>query len=351
MDPDAVREVAGGERVPHGSSDDPDVLDFSANTNPDVPPGARDVYERALADARSYPDDAYTAFRERAAGHVDTPDREWPDGPDLAPEQVVPTPGGLAAIRLALATAVEPGDTVLVPRPSFGEYAREVRLQGGDPVFAAHDAMLDRDPGEFAAVVVCTPNNPTGGASDHAALSAFADRCRRTGTVLLVDEAFLGFTDRPSLAGHPGAVVARSLTKLFGLPGLRAGFAVATGDCRDRLAAARRTWNLGVPAAAVGAHCMGQRGFVAETRERVACERARMTEQLSGTFDVHPSDAPFLLLDAGSSDRVDAARSAAADADIALRDARTFRGLDAHLRVAVRRPDENDRLCEVLADV
>jgi histidinol-phosphate aminotransferase/threonine-phosphate decarboxylase len=345
MDSEAVARLAGEGRVPHGSSDDPDVLDFSANTNPRTPAGVADAYADALTDAHSYPDDAYPRFRERAATHVDTPADDSVD-----PSQVVPTPGGLAALRLVLGTAVDPGDSVLVPQPSFGEYAREVRLQGGDPVFVAHDAVLDRDPEPYAAVVVCNPNNPTGDALDPERLRDYAGRCHHAGTLLLADEAFLGFTEHPSLAGHPGTVVARSLTKLFGLPGLRAGFAVAAGEHRDRLAAARRTWNLGAPAAAVGAHCMADRAFVAETRERVARERERMADRLAAAFDIHESVAPFLLLDAGTSERVDRLLRAAEAEGIALRDARTFRGLDSHVRVAVRLPDENDRLLAVLTD-
>jgi len=67
MDPDAVRSV---DRVPHGSSDDASVLDFSANTNPETPEGVREVYEAALASARSYPPEPPTAYREAAADYV-----------------------------------------------------------------------------------------------------------------------------------------------------------------------------------------------------------------------------------------------------------------------------------------
>ena len=356
MDSEAVARLVGAARVPHGSSDDPDLLDFSANTNPEVPAGVDAVYADALAAARSYPDDAYPEYRSTAAAHVAADlDRE------VDSAQVVPTPGGLAAIRLALSVAVDPGDRVLVPAPSFGEYAREVRLQGAAPEFVAHDAILDRDPAGYAAVVVCNPNNPTGDAYDAHAIRAFADRCRDADTRLLADEAFLGFTDEPSLAGRPGTVVARSLTKLFGFPGLRAGFAVATGDDRDRLAAARRTWNLGVPAAAVGAHCLQDRAFVDRTRERVTSERERLRGALANAgFEAYgpapaspvcDASAPFLLLEAGSPDRVDRALATARERGVALRDARTFRGLDSHLRVAVRLPAENGRLLEVLADV
>jgi threonine-phosphate decarboxylase len=333
MNRDAVDDV---DRVAHGSSDDPGLLDFSANVNPEVPEGAEAVYREAFETARTYPPEPPAAFREAAAEYVDCP-----------PERVVPTPGGLAAIRATVALSVDPGDTALVPAPSFGEYAREVRLQGGEPRFVAHDDLLAADPSGHALAVVCTPNNPTGDAYDHDALRTFADRCRAAGTTLLVDEAFLGFTDRPSMAGEPGVVVARSLTKLYGLPGLRAGFAVATGDLRDALATVRRPWNVGTAALSTGAHCLRQDEFVARTRERVRSERERMRAALSGRFDVHPSVAPFLLLAVDGD--VDALLADARDAGLALRDARTFRGLDGHVRVAVRLPGENDRLLEVLA--
>jgi len=347
MNPDAVAALlADGTdetadatvgRVPHGSTDDPWLLDFSANVNPRVPDGVASVYQSALAAAASYPSDTYEAFRAAAADYV-----------GCAPRQVVPTSGGLAAIRLAVGTTVRPGEDVLVPAPSFGEYAREVELQGGNPEFVAPDAVVDTDPADHAMVVVCNPNNPTGEAVAHDDLLALAERCRAVDTTLLVDEAFLGFTDRPSLAGTEGVVVARSLTKLFGLPGLRAGFAVATGDHRDRLDAARITWGLSTPAAAVGTHCLRQDAFVAATRERVRTERERMADRLTTDFDVFESAAPFLLLDAGTSEAVDDLLASARADDIALRDARTFRGLDSHVRVAVRLPEENDRLLAAL---
>ncbi|MFC7027425.1 threonine-phosphate decarboxylase CobD [Halomicroarcula sp. GCM10025324] len=344
MDPDTVERLrASGDdaigpdgRVPHGSDDDPQVLDFSANTNPRLPSGVEAVYREAFDAARSYPADDYPGFCGAAADFV-----------GCAPEQVVPTAGGLEAIRLAIQTTVRAGESVLVPRPSFGEYAREVGLQGADSSFVSHDAVLDADPEPHALAIVCNPNNPTGETYDPASLRAFADRCRDAGTTLLVDEAFLGFTDDPSLAGRDGVVVARSLTKLFGLPGVRMGYAVATGDALDRLSTARRAWSMSGPAAAVGAHCYQQNAFVAETRERVARERERMAERLTSRFEIYPSDAPFVLFEVTDTS-VDWLLASAREQGVAVRDARTFRGLDSHVRVAVRTAEENDRLLEAL---
>ncbi|MBC9985389.1 MULTISPECIES: threonine-phosphate decarboxylase CobD [unclassified Haloferax] len=336
MDPESVR---AGSRVPHGGTTDPTVLDFSANTNPERPDGVEAVYREAFDASTRYPDDDYADFRGAAGDYV-----------GCVPEAVVPTAGGLEALRLAFEVTLSPGDTALVPEPSFGEYDREIRLQGAEPVAVAHDAILDADPADHAVAVVCTPNNPTGELAPADDLRAFAARCREAETTLVVDEAFLDFTDEPSLAGEPGVVVARSLTKMFGLPGIRAGFAVATGDLGDRLAVARRAWSLSTPAAAVGAYCMDDAEFVSRTRARVSAERERLRETLSDAFAVSPSDAPFLLVDVGDRD-VDAVVETARDRGVAVRDATTFPTLDSHVRVAVKRPDENDELLRALAAV
>lgn len=333
MDPDAVADV---ERVPHGGASDPTLLDFSANTNPERPQGIAGVYESAYGAATRYPGDDYCEFRAAAGEYL-----------GCEPLNVVPTAGGIEALRLAFEVTLDADAEALLPKPSFGEYEREVRLQGADPTFVAYEGILATDPEPYDVVVICNPNNPTGDSYPRADLVAYAQQCRGADTVLIVDEAFLDFTDRRTLAGESGVVVARSLTKIFGLPGLRAGLAVATDDLRQRLDAARPAWGLSTPAADVGAYCFRKTKFVAETRDRVRRERRRMTDRLDAAFEVYPSKAPFLLLgvhDRPVSEVIDDARREG----IVLRDATTFRGLDSHVRVAVRRPDENDRLLDAL---
>jgi histidinol-phosphate/aromatic aminotransferase/cobyric acid decarboxylase-like protein len=165
--------------------------------------------------------------------------------------------------------------------------------------------------------------------------------------VLLVDEAFHGYTDRATLAGQPGVVVTRAPAQLFGLPGIRFGFAVASGDLGARLSRARRTWTLSTPAADVGTYCLEQTAFVEETRERVRAERARLADALAPAYGVHPSDSQFLLLDVGERAVDDVVRRAL-ERGVAVRDATTFTGLDNHVRVSVRRPAENDHLLYAL---
>ncbi len=332
VDPDAIDAV---DRVAHGGTTDPELVDFSANTNPRTPDGVAAVYEAALSAASRYPPDDYYEFRAAAADYL-----------GVTGDQIIPTAGGLAGIRLLCSIVVESGDSVAVPTPSFSEYAREVRLQGGEPTFVPYDEITDIDPAAHRLVIVCNPNNPTGESYAHATLKHLADRCRDSNTVLLVDEAFLDFTAKPSLAGTPGVVAARSLTKIFGLPGLRAGFLVAAGDLLARLDVARPAWALSTPAAAVGAHCLRDTAFVEATCERVATERGRMRDRLTDRFRVSPSDAPFLLCETADpvGDLIEDVRAAG----LTIRNATTFRGLDSHIRVAVKRAEQNDRLLAAL---
>lgn len=327
------------DRVPHGRGGDPGVLDCTSGANPKRPSGVARVYQSALSSARTYPNDDYCEFRI-AAGEFAGCD----------PQHVVPTGGGMAALRLAVGATVGPGDDVAVPYPSFPEYRREIRVQGGTPRFVRWAAITDVDPGEYALVVAPNPNDPTGTAYADEALRDLAHRCRAAGTPLLVDEAHLGFTNRISMAGVPGTVVVRAPMATFGFPGIRAGFAVATGELLTALENGRPAWSLGVPGMAVATHCMADTEFLAETRQWASAERERVGAALSAEFGVHPSDSQLLVVDVGDRDPAAVVRRAR-DEGVAIRDVSNCRGLDSHVGVALKKPEANDRLVETLLDV
>lgn len=336
MKRDTIRDIT---HVPHGGTPDRGVLDFSANINPVIPEGTTEEFSATLAAARSYPPEPPFSFIDAAATYI-----------GVKQPHIIPTAGGLAGIRLSLETIVSPGDRILIPYPSFSEYEREAKLQGCTIDFVPYDEILTQDPASYAACIVCNPNNPTGETYDPDALRAFAEQCADNETVLLVDEAFLGFTTQPSLGVTPNTIVIRSLTKLFGLPGVRAGFVIAPEPYNQWLSNARRPWNLGSAAITIGSHVMRQPGFISTTIDRVTSERNRLSSELSSTYVVNPSDAPFLLLEPKTT-TVDHIIDTCRAHGIAIRDARTFRGLDSHFRIAIRRPEENDQLLAALSDV
>ncbi|RIK15488.1 MAG: hypothetical protein DCC50_07925 [Acidobacteria bacterium] len=179
------------------------------------------------------------------------------------PEEVMVTAGSQAALFALFQAWAAPGSAVLVPDPGFVSYASLARLCGADPVpyplAAGGDldaaALVDALAGapHTSMVVLNHPANPTGGMASPAALRAVAAACARAGAVLVSDEVYRElWLGRPSAGLHEAArqgagVVLGSVSKAFGAPGLRVGWAVGP---QELLAPARVVHNAMTTAAA-----------------------------------------------------------------------------------------------------
>jgi histidinol-phosphate aminotransferase len=172
--------------------------------------------------------------------------------------------------------------------------------------------------------------------------------------VLVVDEAFMDFVpgEPESLASRgevPGLVVVRSLTKLWGLAGVRAGYLLAPPALAARLRRLRPAWNANALALAAIRACSSRAGEARAVAVRVGEAREALRERLAELPGVQawPGRANFLLLRVPEGERV---RLRLLERGIAVRPARTFPGLGPdHLRVAVRGTEANERLVRALA--
>jgi histidinol-phosphate/aromatic aminotransferase/cobyric acid decarboxylase-like protein/adenosyl cobinamide kinase/adenosyl cobinamide phosphate guanylyltransferase len=313
-------------------------MDFALHEHGDrhVPPGALDlavnvhgptpawlVEELRSVDLVGYPDPAAAtaAVAERHGART---------------EEVLVLAGAAEAFWL-IAHALRPRVAACI-HPSFTGAEAALRAAGvpvrrvvRDP---AQDWRLDPAdvPDDADLVVLGRPDNPTGRVEPIETIAALA----RPGRVLLVDEAFADFQEEASGlygSGIPGLVCLRSLTKLWGLAGLRVGYLLGPPSLVADLAVARQPWPVGSPA------LRATELLVRAERERraraaaVAVDRERLLQGLAGfPLTVWPSPANFLLL---RSDRTDL-RPRLLERGIAVRPAETFPGLDAHyVRVAV----------------
>jgi L-threonine-O-3-phosphate decarboxylase len=321
----------------------PGQLDFAVNVIPGGPPAWLRAELLAAADRLgSYPDER-PAAAALAARH----------GRDAA--EVVPTNGAAEAFWL-LAGVLRPARPVVI-HPSFTEPEVALRVAGhGVQRVFRHPRHFGLDPAAVPEnadlVVLGNPNNPTGNLDPAGLVAGLA----RPGRVLVVDEAFMEFTEAEaeSLAGRadlPGLVVVRSLTKLWALPGVRAGYLLCAPDLAADLRAARQPWSVNGLACAALVACAGDRATPSRVAERVAAARDELAAALRRLPGVRvwPSAANFLLLAVPSGP---AARSGLAERGIAVRPADTFPGLGPdHLRVAVRSPEDNRRLVAALDEV
>jgi histidinol-phosphate aminotransferase len=204
-------------------------------------------------------------------------------------------------------------------------------------------------PDEADLVLVGNPASPSGTLDPASAVLAL----RRPGRVVVVDEAFMDLVpgEAASLVREPldDVIVVRSLTKSLAVPGLRAGYAVASPALAARLRAVRPPWSANALALAALAAAAQRPEALAAAAERATAEREDLAARLAAVPGVRtwPSVTNFCLIEVADGPRV---VGVLRERSIAVRPAASFPGLDdRHLRLTARDPAANARLVDALA--
>ena len=254
-------------------------------------------------------------------------------------------------------------DSVLVAPPTFGMYAVAAQVQGAgvrsvplriDQGFAFDaEAVLAAVDANTRIVYACTPNNPTGNSTDPAILVALAERLRDR-ALLVVDEAYIEFSSRESLATRAGTpdnlIVLRTLSKAHGLAGVRIGAAIAAPEIIGLLRRIMAPYPLPEPSidAAMKALSWEARQLTRARIVQVRTERERLRTALSqrdGVREVLASDANFLAVRFDDPERRYAQLPAAG---IIVRKLMKYPGLADALRISIGTVDENNAVLAAL---
>lgn len=276
----------------------------------------------------------------------------------VTPEQVFVGNGSDEAIDLCFRIFCEPGvDNVVAIAPTYGMYAvaaainnvavREVPLEA--ETYALNvPAMLAAADAHTRLMWVCSPNNPTGNAFSLQQLETLANNFSG---VLVVDEAYIDFSSQPSmltvLSKHPNVVVLQTLSKAWGMAGLRLGLAFASPMIADIFARVKYPYNVNAPTQAEVAkrlHAEPHDAHVAEVcsqRQWLATELAKMPCVLK----VYHSDANFLLVKVTDADAI---YDHLVANGIIVRNRNRVKGCEGCLRITVGTPAENANVIDAL---
>ena len=325
-------------------------LDFSSNVNPfGIPEPVRRAAEEAVAVCTAYPDPRCTELRKKISEYEKVP-----------PEHIL-CGSGAAELIYSFAYSLPKERPALIVSPTFSEYEAALNAAG----IAAEHYMLDEQNGfqpdagilsldlsEYCAVFICTPNNPTGVTAGADLLESLA----KTGVRLFADMCFLELTDHPEMyavpelvSSCPNVVILKAFTKSFALPGLRLGYALCSDSSfLEEMSGKAPCWNVSVPAQAAGCAALGCTDLLRDKVRTISSERSRLAEAIASMgVKVYPGEANFLLLYSDS-----ALYKGLLSRDILVRDCSNYRGLKkGHVRIAVRRPEENDRLLSAMKEV
>ena len=269
-------------------------------------PGVEDAVVAELERAWIYPAEPYSGLRESLAAWLGT-----------TPERIVPAHGIQALIATVVHAFLEPGDVVVQTTPTYGLYATTSSAAGATVVEVPNrDFRHDVDALATAAcehearlVWLCDPNNPTGALVTREEwerlLSGIPDRC-----TVVVDEAYVEYVDpevrldrvRDVEAGLP-VVVMRTFSKVFGLAGLRLGYAIVDEPLAAMIDVVLEPFNVNRAALAAGRASLERTALIHDRRLANEAGRERLAERLrEAGATPYPSQANFLLADVGVDD-------------------------------------------------
>jgi histidinol-phosphate aminotransferase len=330
------------------------IAQLASNESPFGPhPKVVEAIAAAAGAMNRYPDPDATLLRRRIAERYDT-----------EPARVAVGNGSCEILLAAAEALCEPGAEILYAWPAFSMYpylpaltgAREVRVPLGEGDVHDLDAMAAEVTAATQLVLVCNPNNPTGTHVPAAEVAAFCEGLPEHVTVIL-DEAYVEFQthDDPDttidlLADLPNLVVLRTFSKIFGLAGLRVGYALGSPKFRAALDAVRQPFSVNALAQAAGAEAILHQDDVTRRVEATVVERLRVEEGLQelglATSDTH---ANFSWIDLGGADEGDVV-AGLAERQIAVRPG-TPLGDPGHIRVSYGTAEENGRFLAALGEI
>ena len=347
------------------------VLDFSASISPiGPPPGVWQAMQSV--DLSTYPDPQCHELKQALADHFSPPGSDSPLGAGsrrFSPENFLVGNGSTEIIHLLARAYLPPaGPTAnrgaVILSPTYGEYAGACEIQGAPvtyveagppPTFQWDLDQTSRtiESVQPALVFLCNPNNPTGAYLSLEEVESLAVAAGRAGAMLVLDEAYSDFVDRPwnnpentqRLLALGNVVVLRSMTKSHALTSLRIGYSVAPPEVTARLAHYQPDWSVNGLAQAAAAAALQDPDYLDRARTEVSLAKNYLIDKLTTLeFNVPPSAANFLLVevtDAG------AWRDRLAQSGLFVRDCSSF-GLPNFIRLGIRNQPDCQRLIQAI---
>jgi len=319
------------------------VLDFSVCTNPFMPPPRIKEILLGEMNIERYPDSEATELRQRLSERL-----------AVFPDNILVGSGTTELIRLIASAYFRRGDCILILEPTYGEYEVASQIAGSKPVkqrMKVADGFVPRleetvdllKQHHPRAAFICNPNNPTGKYLSQQEVEMVLDTM--DDGLLVLDEAYLAFVEQRwssiELISQGNVVILRSMTKDYGLTGLRLGYASANREIIDNLRRVCPPWNVNAIAQKVGAMVLQDADYFEQTKGKIKEAKRYLLGEFSRLgFQLLPSDTNYFLAKVGDTK---AFRTALLKHGIQVRDCRSF-GLPEYVRVSIRTMPECQRL-------
>ena len=323
------------------------IYDFSANINPlGMPKECIVAAKEGVEKSIRYPD----YLGEKLCMEIGKQE-------SVKIEQMI-IGNGAAELIYAITGALRPKKALLMA-PTFLEYEESLRYVGCNITyydlleknqFHMGPDVVEHITENIELVFLCNPNNPTGQLTQRELILSIAKRCKSIGALLVVDECFLDFiwekeqlSMLPYLEEYPNVIVLKAFTKIYGMPGLRLGYAMTNNSSfLTKMKAGMQPWNTSIPAQMAGIAAMKAKNYLKQTHWMIQEERRFLLKELKSGLvkQVYGSSANYIFFRAeeGLYDKL-------LKEKILIRDCSNYRNLDkGYYRIAIRTHKENRSL-------
>lgn len=322
------------------------IVKLASNENPlGMSPKARAALEQALNSLERYPDDF--ELKHALAQHT-----------GLGMERIVLGNGSNDVLDILARVFLAPGRSAVFSQHAFAVYPLATLSAGGEPIAVpakdfGHDleAMCAAIRPDTRVVWLANPNNPTGTFLPYPQLKAFLQRVPQD-VVVVLDEAYNEYIPPAErvdtaawLADFPNLVLTRTFSKIYGLAGLRIGYALASAEVADLMNRVRQPFNCNNLALAAAVAALDDHAFVAQSYalNRAGMEQIVATLKRFGLSHI-PSHGNFVTFKAGDAATVN---RKLLEQGVIVRPIGGY-GMPEWLRVTIGREGENTRFAEAL---
>jgi len=321
----------------------PDAVKLNTNENP-YPPSPK-VLEaiRGIADyqLRRYPDPMGGAFRQAAAELF-----------GLSQDHVLCVNGGDELLNYAFRAFCDATRPAAWVEPTYSLYPVLAQLQDCKAITIGRDGDWLNELARINAplTIVCNPNAPT---CEFTAVEKIADLARRLTGILLIDEAYVDFSEDSCLrlaTQFDNVIILRSMSKGYSLAGMRAGLGIARPALIEGLIKVKDSYNMDAVAIQAAAAALRDQAYHKDCVAKVKSERARVIAKLRKLEFVVPDSATNFVLAQGNAREIPDIFEQLKQRDIYVRYFR-LPGLEDKLRITIGTPQQNDALLEAIADI
>ena len=332
-----------------------DIIKLGSNENPlGVSKKAVEAVKKTAKLMYQYPESNLEKLKEKIAEYSGVQSANIIVGGDGADE----------ILDVLGKTLIEPGDEFIVPLPSYMYYEFTLKIQGGIPVYAKWDvdenkldvqSVLDNISRKTKIIFLCTPNNPTGGLIDKEDIKKVLES---TDVLVVVDEAYFEFSEVNNidlLEDYENLLILRTFSKVFGLAGMRIGYAISNPQFIGYMHRVKPVFSLTKLSYMAALATLDDEEYIKKSIQIGIESREYLYNNMSkfDKIEVYPSKANYLLVDVRKTGMTSYEFTGEMlKKGVIVRDCNSFKGLDEYwIRVSVGNLEENARFIDILNDL